>query len=74
MSGIIFVDSTTVEATSGQMLITFGSGGDNFRFHLPAHTAIRFRNAMLKDGWQIMCAPDADVVPLKPSRGKGGRS
>jgi hypothetical protein len=73
MSGITFVDSTTVEATTGHMLITFGSGGENIRFHLPAHVAIRFRQAMLKDGWQILCAPDAEVVPLKPGSGKAVR-
>lgn len=76
MSGILFVDAAKVEATSGQMLITFGSGGDAFRFHLPPHIALRFRTSLFRDGWQIVCAPDAEVVELRPKKGrkKGGRS
>ena len=70
--GILFIEDTAVEATSGQMLITFKSGGDNFRFHLSAHVALRFRQKILADGWQVLCAPNAEVVPFKRKRQKGG--
>ena len=72
--GILFIEDTAVEATSGQMLITFKSGGENFRFHLPAHIALRFRQKILADGWQVLCAPNAEVVPFKPKRQKGGKA
>lgn len=65
MSGILFVDETAVEATTGHMLVTFKSGGDAFRFNLPAHIALKFRHAVMQDAWQVCCAPDADVIELK---------
>lgn len=68
MSGVVYVDEAKAEATTGRMVITFNSGGDLFRFHLPAHVALRFRQAIMRDAWQVCCAPDADVVPLKPKR------
>ena len=43
MTGILFVEGAAVEAASGRMLVTFTSGGEDFRFHLPANLAIRFR-------------------------------
>lgn len=49
MNGIVFVEATAVEATTGQMLVTFKSGGDAFRFHLPAHVALRFRQSVMPD-------------------------
>ncbi len=73
MSGVLYIEAASVEATSGQMLVTFASGGEDFRFHLPAHIAIRFRQKIMTDGWQVCCAPDAEVVPIRPKRrGKGG--
>ena len=68
MTGILYIDAASVEATSGQMLVTFESGGDTFRFHLPPHVAIRFRDRVMKDAWQVLCAPDAEVVQFKPKR------
>ena len=68
MNGILHIDETAVEATTGHMLVTFKSGGDAFRFHLPAHVALRFRHAVMRDAWQVCCAPDAEVVTLKPQR------
>jgi hypothetical protein len=55
------------------MLVTFESGGDAFRFHLPAHVALMFRHAVMQDAWQVCCAPDAEVVPLKPKASRKGR-
>lgn len=66
MNGVLYIDETSVEATTGHMLVTFKSGGDVFRFHLPANVALRFRHAVLQDAWQVCCAPDAEVVYLKP--------
>ena len=68
MAGILFVEGAAVEATSGQMLLTLTSGGEDFRFHLPANVAIRFREMILVDGWQVLCAPNAEVVPFRPKR------
>ena len=68
MNGILHIDETAVEATTGYMLVTFKSGGDAFRFHLPAHVALRFRQAVMQDAWQVCCAPDAEVVRLQPKR------
>lgn len=68
MNGIVFVEATAVEATTGQMLVTFKSGGDAFRFHLPAHVALRFRQSVMRDAWQVCCAPDAEVIELKQKR------
>lgn len=68
MNGVLYVDGTAVEATTGQMLVTFKSGGDVFRFHLPAHVALRFRRAVMQDAWQVCCAPDAEVVNFQPKR------
>jgi hypothetical protein len=73
MAGILFVEDATVEATTGQMLLTFTSGGEDFRFHLPAHIAIRFRQKVMADGWQVVCAPSAEVVTFKRKRVKGGQ-
>ena len=68
MNGILHIDETAVEATTGHMLVTFKSGGDAFRFHLPAHVALRFRQAVMQDAWQVCFAPDAEVVRLQPKR------
>lgn len=68
MSGVLYVDETAVEATTGHMLVRFKSGGDAFRFHLPAHVALRFRQAVMQDAWQVCCPPDAEVVKLQPKR------
>ena len=68
MSGILYVEEAEVSATTGHMLVTFKSGGDSFRFHLPAHEALKFRHAVMRDSWQICCAPDAEVVTLKPQQ------
>ena len=68
MSGILYIDGASVEATSGQMLVTFTSGGEDFRFHLPGHVALKFRHKVMADGWQVCCIPDAEVVPIRPSR------
>lgn len=72
MSGILYVERATVEATTGHMLVTFESGGEAFRFHLPAHVALTFRHTVMKDAWQVCCAPDAEVVPLRRKRGRKG--
>ena len=68
MNGVLYVENAKVEATTGQMLVTFSSGGDLFRFHLPAHAALMFREAIMRDAWQVCCAPAADVVQLQPAR------
>lgn len=70
MSGITIVDGARLEATTGHMFVTFESGGDLFRFHLPAHVALRFRQAVMRDTWQVCCAPDAEVVPIQPQEPK----
>ena len=72
LAGILFAEDSAVEATSGQMLITLTSGGENFRFHLPAHIALRFRQKIMTDGWQVLCAPNPEVVPFKRKGQKGG--
>jgi hypothetical protein len=72
MNGVLHIDQAEVEATTGHMLVTFKSGGDAFRFHLPGHIALRFRQHVMRDAWQVCCAPDAEVVKLKTkSRRKG---
>jgi hypothetical protein len=68
MSGILYIDETAVEATTGHMLVTFKSGGDAFRFHLPAHVALSFRQSVMQDAWQVCCAPDAEVIELQRKR------
>lgn len=73
MAGIIHVDAATVEATSGHMLITLESGGDQFRFHLSAHVALRLREVIMRDGWQVCCAPDAEIVSLAARRARTKR-
>lgn len=73
MTGVLYVEGATVEATSGHMLVTFTSGGDNFRFHLPAHVALRLRHTIMKDGWQVCCAPNAETVSLAARRAKAKR-
>lgn len=67
MSGVLYIEEAAVEATTGQMLVTFTSGGDAFRFHLPAHIALHFRDAIMRDAWQVCCAPDAEIIPLRPA-------
>ena len=62
MTGVLYIDAASIESTSGKMLITFTSGGDDFRFHLSANVAIRFREMIVRDGWQVLCAPNAEVV------------
>lgn len=66
--GIIYVEEATAQATTGHMVLTFKSGGDTFRFHIPAHEALEFRQVIMRDTWQVCCAPDADVVKFKPKR------
>jgi len=73
MSGVLYIEAASVEATSGQMLVTFTSGGEDFRFHLPAHIALKFRHKVMTDAWQVCCSPNAAVVPIKPTRRKGGK-
>jgi hypothetical protein len=66
VTGVLYVEGAAVEATTGHMLVTFTSGGDAFRFHLPAHVALTFRHVVMRDAWQVCRAPDAEVVKLKP--------
>jgi hypothetical protein len=68
MTGVTYVDAARAEATTGHMLVTFMSGGDAFRFHLPAHVALLFRQQVIENTWQVCCAPDAEVVKLKSRR------
>lgn len=68
MNGVLYIERAEVEATTGHMLVTFNSGGDAFRFHLPAHVALRFRQSVMQDAWQVCCAPDAEVVKFKPKQ------
>ena len=68
MNGVLYIDRADVEATTGHMLVTFKSGGDAFRFHLPGHVALMFRQTIMRDAWQVCCAPDAEVVKLKTKR------
>ena len=70
MSGIVYVEAAEVEATSGRMLVTFKSGEDSFRFHIPGSVALRFRQRVMEDAWQVCCAPDAQVVKFKRPRGR----
>lgn len=70
MNGKVYVDEVLVEATTGQMLITFKSGGDDFRFHLSPHVAVLLRDKIMRDGWQVLCSPDAEVVPFPRKRAK----
>jgi hypothetical protein len=73
MSGILYTEAAAVEATSGHMLVTFTSGGEDFRFHIPAHIALKLRHLIMTDGWQVCCAPDAEVVSLAARRAKAKR-
>ena len=73
MSGILFVEAAAIEANSGHMLLTFTSGGDDFRFHLSAHVALLFRHRIMENGWQVCCAPDAETVSLAARRAKAKR-
>lgn len=74
MNGILYIDEATADATTGHMLVTFKSGGESFRFHLPGNVALKFRRTIVQDTWQVCCAPDAEVVPLHPTRKKGRKS
>jgi hypothetical protein len=69
MSGILYIDRAEVEATTGHMLVTFMSGGEAFRFHLPRSVALRFRDSIMRDAWQVCCVPN-DPIPFKPKRRK----
>jgi len=55
------------------MRVTFESGGDQFCFHLPAHIAIMLRETIMRDGWQVLCAPDAETVSLAARRARSKR-
>lgn len=68
MNGVLYIERAEVEATTGHMLVTFKSGGDSFRFHLPAHVALTFRQSVMQNAWQVCCAPDAEVVKFKSKR------
>jgi hypothetical protein len=67
--GIIYVEGATVEATTGHMLVTLDSGGDVFQFHLPRNVALKFRDKIMRDAWQVCCVPE-EPIPFKPRRGK----
>lgn len=73
MAGIIHVDDAIVEATSGHMLVTFQSGGDAFRFRLPANVGLEFRHLVMRDAWQVACAPNAEVVSLSAREAREAR-
>lgn len=73
MSGILFTEAAAIEANSGHMLVTFTSGGEDFRLYLPAHVALKLRHRILKDGWQVCCAPNAETVSLAARRDKAKR-
>lgn len=68
MSGILCVDRVAVEATTGHILETCKSGSDAFRSHPPAHVALRFRQPVMQDAWQVCCAPNAEVIERKQRR------
>ncbi len=74
MNGIVFVESATTKATAGHMLLTFKSGGDAFRFHLPAHLALVFAHAMVRDACQNCGAPGADIIKFSPKNKRKSRS
>jgi len=74
MNGILYIDEASADATTGHMLVTLKSGGDSFRFHLPGNVALKFRQAIIEDAWQVCCAPDAEVVRFRPKQKKGRTS
>ena len=73
MNGVLFVEGASVAANSGHMLVTFTSGGDDFRFYLPAHVGMKLRETIMRDGWQVLCAPDAETVALDAQRERAKR-
>ena len=68
MTGVLYTEGASVDSASGRMLVTFTSGGEDVRFHLPANVAVLFRQKIMTDGWQVCCAPNAEVVPIKSKR------
>jgi hypothetical protein len=65
MTGLIYIaKAPTIVATSGDLQIDLESGGDHFRFILSRHAAIAHREQMMREGWPVLCAPNAPVVPL----------
>lgn len=68
MSGILHIDKAMAEATTGHMLVTFMSGGEAFRFHLPGHVALRFRQSIMADAWQVCCVPEDPIKFRKRKR------
>lgn len=74
MNGVLYIERAEIEATTGHMRVTFSSGGDAFRFHLPAHVALRFRQSVMQDAWQVCCAPDAEVVKFKSKQKRRPKS
>ncbi len=68
MSGVLYVDETAVEPTTGHILLSFKSGGNAIRFHIPAHVTLQFRQAVMQGAWQVCCAPDSEVIELKRKR------
>lgn len=61
MSGIIYVEQTSIEAATDHMLLTFSSGGDEFRFRLSRHLALRFRLEVQRESWPVEAAPDCEI-------------
>jgi hypothetical protein len=70
---ITYVDGAAVEASSGRMLLTLMSGGDKLQFHIPAHIALTLRHTIMRDGWQVHCAPNAETVSLAAVRARKRR-
>lgn len=65
MSALLYVRETPeILASTGSVELAFKSGDEVFRVILPRHTAQEFRHRMMTDAWPVLCAPEAQVVPL----------
>lgn len=73
MAGILYTEAAAIDANSGRMLVTFTSAGEDFRFHLPAYIALLLRERILRNGWQVCCAPNAQTVSLSARRAQAKR-
>jgi len=68
VSGVLYAEGAKAEATTGHMLVTFTSGGEEFRFHLPANVALKFRQSVITDTWQVCCTPSEPIKFSKKRR------
>ena len=69
MAGLIYIDKVDradIECSTDRLVLRLKSDGDKIGLMFSRHAAIMLMEYLKRETWQLHCAPDGELIELKP--------